>query len=602
MTRDGKQKRNRIGRLNRRAFCGIGLGLFATSALGRGLPSHRSDRWVRPHESAWPDASAWASLDQSVGGRLERVAMPSLDPATAPAFLSNPFYLGGEAALTQSSGWADAWRSTPSEYVVRAKNAADVAAAVRFAAAHRVRLVVKGGGHSYLGGSNAPDSLLVWTRDMDEIAIHDDFVPAGATDAPVRAVSVGAGCLWLHVYQAVTGKTGRYVQGGGCTTVGVAGLVQGGGFGSFSKTFGLAAASLLEAEIVTADGKVRVVNTVREPDLFWALKGGGGGTFGIVTRMTLRTHDLPETFGAVLWQIQASSDDAFKKLLARFVDCYAQNLFEPRWGEQVSASPRNLLSVQMLFHSMDEAQAKAAWAPLADFVNANPEAYRVTQPMTVAALPAREFWNERFLQEHMPHIIVRDPRPGAGSGDYWWRGDAEQAGTFWHGYQSLWLSASLLEAGARAKFVDAWFDASRHWSVTLHFNKGLAGGSREAITSSRATAMNPQVCDAFALAIIAYGGPSAFPQLPQPDLADARRDAGAINASVSALRAAAPAAGSYLSECDYFLIDWQRASWGGNWPRLSRIKQRYDPAGLFLVHHAVGSERATGAGKRPSVI
>ena len=74
------------------------------------------------------------------------------------------------------------------------------------------------------------------------------------------------------------GEAGRYVQGGGCTTVGVAGLVQGGGFGSFSKAFGTAAASLLEAQIVTADGKVRVANAVQEPDLFWALKGGGGGT------------------------------------------------------------------------------------------------------------------------------------------------------------------------------------------------------------------------------------------------------------------------------------------------------------------------------------
>src|SRR5215831_6349077 len=77
---------------------------------------------------------------------------------------------------------------------------------------------------------------------------------------PEAAVSVGAGAIWMDVYDAVTTSAGRYVQGGGCTTVGVAGLVQGGGFGSFSKGFGTAAANLLEAEVVTADGTVRIAN------------------------------------------------------------------------------------------------------------------------------------------------------------------------------------------------------------------------------------------------------------------------------------------------------------------------------------------------------
>jgi FAD/FMN-containing dehydrogenase len=102
---------------------------------------------------------------------------------------------------------------------------------------------------------------------MNGIELHDAFVPKGTHAEPVHAVSVGAGCIWLHGYDAVTTHGGRYVQGGGCTTVGVAGLVQGRGLGSFSKKFGLAAASLLEAEVVTADGEVRVVNEGREPDL-----------------------------------------------------------------------------------------------------------------------------------------------------------------------------------------------------------------------------------------------------------------------------------------------------------------------------------------------
>src|SRR5262245_9873650 len=126
----------------------------------------------------------------------------------------------------------------------------------------------------------------------------------------------------MHTYNAVTTKGGRYVQGGGCGTVGVAGLDQGGGFGSFSKGYGMAAASLLEAEIVTADGMVRIANASLHPDLFWALRGGGGGTFGVVTRVTLRMHPLPDFFGGVFASVRATSDAAFRKLIGRFLKFY----------------------------------------------------------------------------------------------------------------------------------------------------------------------------------------------------------------------------------------------------------------------------------------
>jgi FAD/FMN-containing dehydrogenase len=88
--------------------------------------------------------------------------------------------------------------------------------------------------------------------------------------------------------------------------VGVAGLIQSGGFGSFSKAYGMAGASLLEAEIVTADGAVRIANACTNPDLFWGVKGGGGGSLGVVTRLTLRTHDLPDFVGAVNLTIEAA--------------------------------------------------------------------------------------------------------------------------------------------------------------------------------------------------------------------------------------------------------------------------------------------------------
>ena len=157
-----------------------------------------------------------------------------------------------------------------------------------------------------------------------------------AYDAPETAVSLGAGCVWLEAYDAVTTKAGRYVQGGGCVTVGVGGFVQGGGFGGFSKGFGTGASNLLEAEVVTADGQVRIANDCTNSDLFWALKGGGGGTFGVVTRLTLRTYDLPATFGAVIGTISAASDEAYRALVEGLLRFYRDSLLNPHWGEQLN--------------------------------------------------------------------------------------------------------------------------------------------------------------------------------------------------------------------------------------------------------------------------
>jgi FAD/FMN-containing dehydrogenase len=580
--------------MKRRDVLGAGLALAGAALAAPSAGAAAAGR-VRPGGPGWPSASDWDALKQATGGRLSQVTLPDLAQPEAKNLLANPFYIADQPGLTESSGWLDAWRSSPSAYVVAAQNTADVVAAVTFARAHNLRLVVKGRGHSYLGASSAPDSLLLWTRRMDAVTVHGAFTAAGSSAAPVPAVSVSAGCMWLHAYQAVS-AVGRYVQGGGCTTVGVAGLVQGGGFGSHSKRFGLAAASLLEAEIVTADGKVRVVNHTQEPDLFWALKGGGGGTFGVVIRLTLATHELPNSFGGARLVIDARSDDAYRRLLARFVDLYATSLFNPHWGEQVRAGSNNRLEVSMVFQGLTQDEAKAAWKPLVDFANANATDYKVQSALTVFALPAQHQWDAELFRRFAPTAVVFDARPDAAKTDFCWAGDAEQVGVFWHAYTSAWLPSALLKPDNQSRLVDAWFAASRQWSVAFHFNKGLAGAPPAAIEAARDTAMNPDVLDAFALCIIATAGPPAFPGLPPPNLPAAHLFAARVQAAMKALRVAAPETGAYVNECDYFQSDWQRAFWGANYPRLRRVKHRYDPDGLFTVHHGVGSESWTPDG------
>jgi FAD binding domain len=196
----------------------------------RGQGAARSASRVRPGDSAWPSEADWNQLGRDVGGRLVRVSSPLAACVDAPSSaacaqvfrdLKNPYYLGDEVGLTQSLGWVDAWTSRPSVYAVAAQTTDDVVAAVNFAREHNLRVVVKGGGHSYQGTSNAADSLLIWTRRMNRITVHDAFVGGGCAgeQVPQPVVTVGAGAIWGHVYDAVTTKAGRYVQGGGCMTV-----------------------------------------------------------------------------------------------------------------------------------------------------------------------------------------------------------------------------------------------------------------------------------------------------------------------------------------------------------------------------------------------
>ncbi len=514
--------------------------------------------------------------------------------------LKNPYHIGDQPGLTQTSGWVDAWTSAPSAYAVAATKTEDVVAAVNFARENNLRLVVKGGGHSYLGTSNAADSLLIWTRGMNQIRLHDAFVGQGCEgkQTPQHAVSVGAGAIWMEAYDAVTTKAGRYVQGGGCTTVGVAGLIQSGGFGSFSKNYGLAAAGLLEAEVVTADGAVRIANACTNPDLFWGIKGGGGGSLGVVTRLTLRTRELPEYFGGVFATIHAASDDAFRKLTARLMGFYRDRLLNRHWGEQIGFDPGNTVRIGMVFQGMDRQEAEKLWRPFCDWVASSPESFSIERPLTIVDIPARHFWDAEFLRKNAAEFVVADDRPGASERHFFWQGDRGQVGQVLHGYRSAWLSASLLKPDQQRSLVDALFAGSRHWSVSLHFNKGLAGASPEDLAAAKDTATNPAVLDAFALAIIAGGGPPAFPGIAghEPDLTTARRQARQINRAMDALLKGAPNPGSYVSESDFFERPWQHSYWGSNYARLAAVKKKYDPAGLFFVHHGVGSEEWSADG------
>ena len=210
----------------------------------------------------------------------------------------------GPLLRTGDEGWDDAvliWNGMVAKVpalVLRPTSAADVAAAVRFAAEHRLLLSVKGGGHNIAGTSLADGGM---TLDMS-------LMRSVEVDPERRVAQVGAGCLLQHVDQA-TQAHGLATVLGWVSETGVAGLTLGGGMGYLTRRFGWTVDDLMEVEIVTADGAVRRAAADDHDDLFWAVRGGGGN-FGVVTRFTFRLHEVgPEvTGGVVFWGAENAGD------------------------------------------------------------------------------------------------------------------------------------------------------------------------------------------------------------------------------------------------------------------------------------------------------
>lgn len=552
-------------------------------------------------KSTWPAEAVWEQLRKQVGDRLIKVTSPlavcrsSPQSAACTAMLEklkNPFFIQDQPGGFQTNGWFNAWTAQISPYAVAAESPADIVAAVNFARDNNVKLAIKGAGHDYKGRNCAPESLLIWTHRMRDVSYDPEFRIAGppASARGVPAVSAAAGARWIEAYQVATAN-GKYVQGGGCTSVGVAGgFIQNGGYGSFSKRYGTGAGSVLEFEVVTADGKVRIANEIQNTDLFWALRGGGGSTFGVVTRVTLMAHEMPDRFGVLSGRLQAANDDAFKDLLARLIRFYPGALNNPTWGEQIAVRPDNSVELFMTFLDLTEAEAAAVWKPLIDELSAQPKAF--TTAMKFEAFLFEGLWNAKHWDQAKPDLITHDTRPEAPAGRFWWTTNQGEVGEFIFSYQSRWIPRDMFKPENNAKCVKMLFEASRHANVRLQINKGLDGASPAAIARDRKTSINPAVFDASTIIIIAERAPHSFPGVPghQPDLSKARAVAGKIDKAMEIIETATPRSGSYGNESNFFEKDWKRQFYGRHYDRLLSIKKKYDPKNLFKVHHGVGSD------------
>jgi FAD/FMN-containing dehydrogenase len=278
--------------------------------------------------------------------------------------------------------------------IVRCLGAADVAAAVDLAREHGLEVSIRGGGHSVAGKSVTDGGLMIDLSLMK--GIHVDPV--------ARTVRAQGGVIWRELNRE-TQVHGLAVTGGVISTTGIAGLTLGGGIGYMMSKFGLSTDNLISAEVVTADGRVRTASDEEHPDLFWAIRGGGGN-FGVVTSLEYRLHPVGPivTGGLVIHPFEAAADlfRFVRDELDRFPDdlsLYAGLLHTP------DGSGAKVCGL-VIGHVGTPEQAERDLAPLVGFgapldVQVGPLPYTALNSMLDDAFPrgALNYWRSAFLAE-----------------------------------------------------------------------------------------------------------------------------------------------------------------------------------------------------------
>ena len=224
---------------------------------------------------------------------LEKTALKELgDAMQGPVMLSgHPDYDGARMI------WNGMHDKRPA-LIARCMNSQDVAHAVTFARERELLVAVRGGGHSWPGKSICDDGLMIDLSQLTDVTVNTETQRAFA----------GGGALLGHLDQASL-PHGLVTTAGVVSHTGVGGFTLGGGFGRLNRKYGLAVDNLCSAEIITADGKIRTVDKDQDPDLFWAIRGGGGN-FGVVTKYEFMMHPFDRNVlsGSIIWPFEQARD------------------------------------------------------------------------------------------------------------------------------------------------------------------------------------------------------------------------------------------------------------------------------------------------------
>ncbi|KAJ7111997.1 hypothetical protein C8R44DRAFT_632447 [Mycena epipterygia] len=435
------------------------------------------------------------------------------------------------------------------DYFIDVRTAADVVAAFNFTRKTSVPLVIKNTGHDYKGRSSAPGSLALWTHNLKDISYNATFLPEGCSK-PSPALTVGAGVQWQQAYQFADAHNFTIV-GGTDRTVGVSGgWLQGGGHSALSNTMGLGVDRVLEFKIVTPDGEVRVANACQNTDLFWALRGGGGGTFGVVLESTTLASPIV-IVQAILVSISSPSVNLTKELYSIMID-NGLKWADDGYGGYVSGGTAVYLTPKLT-----AAEHAASMAPMLDFGN------RLNATGTgVYELLEFPNWLSFFNVFTETELAAQGPPVG----------------------YSIAMASRLIpranfqSESNRTELLNALLTATE-LTPTLLFDITAPSS----FPGDNTTSVTPAWRDSV------YHVTVKVPWNWNATTAEKRQGYDLVNTSIDSLREITPV-GSYSNEGAVHEPEHELAFWGSNHARLLQLKRKYDPEHILDCWQCVGWE------------
>ncbi|KAI0105249.1 FAD binding domain-containing protein [Nemania sp. FL0031] len=546
---------------------------------------------VYPGTAAWPLETEWARLNSTLNGALLKPVPAAAACYSGPYqnanqcnFLlrnasSSRFYINdpltvltmwpeGDTcyASASTSGLSCTQGGFPS-YVVNVTTVKQIQAAVNFARNKNLRLVVKNTGHDFYGRSTGFGALSIWTHWLKQF----EFLPQYSIGKyQGMAARVGAGLESWELFAHMKKYNMTVLVAGPYTVGAYGGWITGGGHSALASTYGMGADQVLSLEVITADGRFVTADVNQNTDLFFALRGGGGSAYGIITSAIVKAHPATSVLGSSLtFSVRPAANspanvtgpfwaafDAYHKFGLNIVDnggtAYSNVVrIQPQSGS--NAPPGASFSATIEMPKMSAAQLTAFVKPLYDRITAL--GLQVPAP-SVAQASNWEDVNHgvgdtpgnggRFASRIFPRVSFEDPGRFAVTQKA--IRNTVEAGYTFHGIN---MAPTLAVAG-------------------------YPGSSSAVNPAFRTGVMHADVFEGTNLRGLSAQGV---------------RDAHAqFNVYMDQIRQATPEGGSYVNEADVEEPEWQKAFFGSNYARLMGVKASWDPWNLFYTPAGVGSE------------
>ncbi|KKP02623.1 ent-kaurene oxidase [Trichoderma harzianum] len=551
---------------------------------------------------AVPD-SAWKSLNDSVSGRLHLAS-----PAGLPCFTSyesawgldanapnaaqcqtvksglstsldiisrfggyhNPTFStcmrrGQKCTLTATEGIRNdtCFQGTVPDYYVDAQSVEDIQKSLQFAQQYKLPVTIKNTGHDYRGGSAGVNTFAIWTHNFaPDPVITENFTPDECPSPVGPVVTYHAGQIGTHLYNSLQG-TGYMIVAGSCPSVGPSGgWVAGAGHGIFTPSFGLGVDNVQQMKVVLPNGTYVTANRCQNQDIFFALRGGGGGTFGVVTETTTKLHPDQEYSYAFVQLPVTDVRGANEVLVAN-----AERWSEEGWGGvygvlDVAGSPNLVWLGYNANLNLDE--GKASLKPVTDYLEALPGSENLVS--IFKTLP-----NQITAQNDPVLLSILLPEAGV----------------------SLTRSSRLVPkknfqtADGQKALVDALMENKFGWGAVIASPTNYTLAESDQPGGPGESSVSPAWRDSIWHLTYTTTWDPADPVATTPEaLASMFQE---MSEAMDPIRAITPGAGAYQNEADVYEPDPIGSFWGEkNYARLLAIKKQLDPDNLLSCWNCIG--------------